>query len=256
MTGDLSGTPWPVRLGVNIDHVATIRQARGESDPDPVAAASLARLAGADQIVLHVREDRRHASPEDLRRILEIASVPVNLEMALTPEMEELALSLAPDRVTLVPERREERTTEGGLTLTASYLRNLKSFTRRCEGKKIRVSLFLDPDPEMIGRARKTGVDQVELHTGPFSRSFGSSGEKTEWARLTEAAFRIGENGLIVAAGHGLTLFNLPAILSLPGIAEVNIGHNIIARAVLFGMREAVSEIRSLILHAGRPLRS
>ena len=244
----------PVRLGVNIDHVATLRQARGEFDPDPVAAAHMARLAGADQIVLHVREDRRHANPDDLRRLRELVSVPVNLEMALTPEMEDLALSFAPARVTLVPERREERTTEGGLTLTPDYLDKLDRFVSRCMRKKIRVSLFLDPDPEVIEQSLGHGVDQVELHTGPYARFFGTDDHKNEWNRLRLAALHLGQNGLIVAAGHGLNLFNLPEILSLPGLREVNIGHNIIARAVLLGMREAVSEIRQVIMHtASRP---
>jgi pyridoxine 5-phosphate synthase len=238
----------PVRLGVNIDHVATLRQARGEFDPDPVAAAHLALLAGADQIVLHVREDRRHANPDDLRRIREIASVPVNLEMALTPDMEALALASAPSRVTLVPERRAERTTEGGLVLTKEYLGNLGPFVRKCAQKKIRVSLFLDPEPEMIKKSAGSGVDQIELHTGPYARSFGSDLEDGEWTRLYEAALLAGEQGLIVAAGHGLNLFNLSNVLALPGLREVNIGHNIIARAVLFGMKEAVTEIRTLIL--------
>jgi pyridoxine 5-phosphate synthase len=244
----------PVRLGINLDHVATLRQARGEFDPDPIAAAHLARLAGADQIVLHVREDRRHANPDDLRRIRELVSVPVNLEMALTPEMEDLALSFAPARVTLVPERREERTTEGGLILTPDYLDNLDRFVSRCARKKIRVSLFLDPDPEVIEQSIGHGVDQVELHTGPYARFFGTDDHHDEWNRLRLAALHLRQNGLIVAAGHGLNLFNLPEILSLPGLQEINIGHNIIARAVLYGMREAVSEIRQVIIHsASRP---
>lgn len=239
---------FPVRLGVNIDHVATLRQARGGFDPDPLAAAHLARLAGADQIVLHVREDRRHANETDLRRFRETVSLPVNLEMALTEEMAGLALSFSPERVTLVPEKRTERTTEGGLVLTPDYLKALDSFSRHCMEKGIRVSLFMDPDPEMLGRIPVFGVDQVELHTGPYSQAFGTSREGEELARLSAAATQVARQGLILAAGHGLTLFNLPRILGLPGLAEVNIGHSIIARAVLFGIRDAVSEVRSLLL--------
>jgi len=250
MNSENGFSSFPVRLGINIDHVATIRQARGEFDPDPVAAAHLARLAGADQIVLHVREDRRHANPDDLRRLRELVPVPVNLEMALTGEMEDLALSFTPARVTLVPERRAERTTEGGLTLTDAYLDRLDHFVARCVQRKIRVSLFLDPDPEMIDRSVGHGVDQVELHTGPFARSFGSDLENAEWGRLRESALRLRANGLIVAAGHGLNLFNLPHLLNLPGLEEVNIGHSVISRAILFGMREAVSEIRQLVVSA------
>lgn len=237
----------PVRLGVNIDHVATLRQARGEFDPDPLAAAHLARLAGADQIVLHVREDRRHANETDLRRFRETASLPINLEMALTEEMMSIALSFAPDRVTLVPEKRTERTTEGGLVLTSDYLNLVRSFAERCKERGIRVSLFMDPDLEMIEKASKTGADQIELHTGPFSRAFGSNAEAGEFQRLMGAAAMISQLDLIVAAGHGLTLFNLPRILSLPDLEEVNIGHSIISRALLFGLQEAVQEIRTLL---------
>ncbi|EQD25190.1 MAG: pyridoxine 5-phosphate synthase, partial [Leptospirillum sp. Group IV 'UBA BS'] len=234
-------------LGVNIDQVATLRQARGEFDPDPLAAAHLARLAGADQIVLHVREDRRHANEHDLRRIRETASLPVNLEMALTEEMADLALTLSPDRVTLVPEKRNERTTEGGLVLTSDYLKSLDLFSERCAKRGVRVSLFMDPDPEMLGKIPPSGVDQVELHTGPFARSFGTPREEEEFGRLILSATLLSRRGLVVAAGHGLTPFNLPRVLDIPGLAEVNIGHSIIARAVLFGLREAVSEVKTLL---------
>ncbi len=240
--------PFPVRLGVNIDHVATLRQARGEFDPDPLAAAHLARLAGADQIVLHVREDRRHANETDLRRFRETATLPVNLEMALTDEMAALALSFLPERVTLVPEKRNERTTEGGLVLSPDYLKALAPFSERCAEKGIRLSLFMDPDPEMLERIPSFGVDQVELHTGPYARAFGTSREGEEFARLSAAGAMLSRRDLVLAAGHGLNLFNLPRILGLPKLAEVNIGHSIIARAVLFGIREAVSEVRSLLL--------
>ncbi len=242
------GRALPVRLGVNIDHVATLRQARGEFDPDPLFAAQLARLAGADQIVLHVREDRRHANETDLRRLRETSSLPVNLEMALSPEMELLALSHRPERVTLVPEKRQERTTEGGLVLDEAFLSRLRPFAARCRESGIRVSLFMDPDPGMIARAGGTGVDQVELHTGPYARAFGGEDEEKALDELVRAAEAIHAMGMAVAAGHGLTLFNLPAILGLPWLSEVNIGHSIVGRAVLLGMREAVGEIRTLLL--------
>ena len=238
----------PVRLGVNIDHVATLRQARGEFDPDPLFAAQLARLAGADQIVLHVREDRRHANESDLRRLREISSLPVNLEMALSPSMERMALTHRPERVTLVPERREERTTEGGLVLDKAFLARLNPFVTRCREAGIRVSLFMDPDPNMIALAAGSGVDQVEIHTGPYSRAFGGAGESTALDDLVRASETIHSLGLLVAAGHGLTVFNLPSVLGLPRLSEVNIGHSIVARAVLLGMRDAVGEVRSLLL--------
>ncbi len=241
----------PVRLGVNIDHVATLRQARGEFEPDPLFAAHLARLAGADQIVLHVREDRRHANEGDLRRLRETASLPLNLEMALSPEMELMALEMKPERVTLVPERRQERTTEGGLGLDEGFLNRLVPFVSRCRAVGIRVSLFMDPDPERIARASKTGVDQIEIHTGPYARAFGGPEEKEALAALVRSAEAIASQGLLVAAGHGLTVHNLPPVLGIPRLFEVNIGHSIIARAVFFGMREAVGEVRSLLLGSG-----
>jgi len=241
----------PVRLGVNIDHVATLRQARGEFEPDPLFAAHLARLAGADQIVLHVREDRRHANESDLRRLRETASLPVNLEMALSPEMELMALEQRPERVTLVPERRQERTTEGGLGLDGGFLDRLVPFVSRCRAVGIRVSLFMDPDPEMIVRASGSGVDQIELHTGPYARAFGGPDEKGALEALVRSAETIHSQGLLVAAGHGLTVHNLSTVLAIPRLSEVNIGHSIIARAVFFGMREAVGEIRGLLLGAG-----
>ena len=238
----------PVRLGVNIDHVATLRQARGEFDPDPLFAAHLARLAGADQIVLHVREDRRHANESDLRRLRETSSLPLNLEMALSPEMELMALSHRPERVTLVPEKRQERTTEGGLVLDESFLGRLRPFVARCREAGIRVSLFMDPDPDMIARAEGTGVDQVEIHTGPYARAFGGVGEGVALQDLVRTSEAIHRMGLLVAAGHGLTVYNLPAVLALPDLSEVNIGHSIVARAVLLGMPEAVGEVRRLLL--------
>ena len=238
----------PVRLGVNIDHVATLRQARGEFDPDPLFAAHLARLAGADQIVLHVREDRRHANESDLRRLRETSSLPLNLEMALSPEMELMALSHRPERVTLVPEKRQERTTEGGLVLDESFLGRLRPFVARCREAGIRVSLFMDPDPDMIARAEGTGVDQVEIHTGPYARAFGGVGEGVALQDLVRTSEAIHRMGLLVAAGHGLTVYNLPAVLALPNLSEVNIGHSIVARAVLLGMPEAVGEVRRLLL--------
>ncbi|MGC8528610.1 MAG: pyridoxine 5'-phosphate synthase [Leptospirillia bacterium] len=246
----------PVRLGVNIDHVATLRQARGEFDPDPLFAAHLARLAGADQIVLHVREDRRHANESDLRRLRETSSLPINLEMALSSDMELMAFSYRPERVTLVPEKRQERTTEGGLVLDEAFLDRLRPFVARCRGEGIRVSLFMDPDPDMIARAEGTGVDQVEIHTGPYARAFGGVGEGAALEDLVRASEAIHRMGLQVAAGHGLTLHNLPAVLSLPALSEVNIGHSIVARAVLLGMPEAVGEIRRLLLPSWQGERS
>ena len=237
-----------MKLGVNIDHVATLRQARGEFDPDPLFAAHLARLAGADQIVLHVREDRRHANESDLRRLRETSSLPLNLEMALSPEMELMALSHRPERVTLVPEKRQERTTEGGLVLDESFLGRLRPFVARCREAGIRVSLFMDPDPDMIARAEGTGVDQVEIHTGPYARAFGGVGEGVALQDLVRTSEAIHRMGLLVAAGHGLTVYNLPAVLALPDLSEVNIGHSIVARAVLLGMPEAVGEVRRLLL--------
>ncbi len=238
-----------MRLGVNIDHVATVRNARRTFEPDPLYAAILAQMAGADQITLHVREDRRHVNEDDLRRIIENIHIPVNLEMAPTEEMKQIALKHKPNRVTLVPERREEITTEGGLDVV-SLKEFLKEFIKPLKDVGIEVSLFIDADLEQIKASEEIGANAVELHTGPYAEAWN----KFEWKKVEEelAKLRLAASfakslGLRVYAGHGLTYHNVKPITEIEEIEELNIGHSIVANAVLFGFERAVREMLSLI---------
>jgi len=238
-----------IRLGVNIDHVATIRNARRTFEPDPVHAAVIADLAGADQITLHVREDRRHVNERDLRLIKEVIHSRVNLEMAVTEEMINLALEVKPHQVTLVPEKREEITTEGGLDV-AGQKEKIKEAIKRLKEAGILVNLFIDPEEEQLKAAAEVGADAVELHTGRYAEAFAEKNEKLveeELERLRKAA-RLGKKlGLKVYAGHGLTYKNVKPIAEIPEIEELNIGHSIVANAVLKGLKEAVQEMIRLI---------
>ncbi len=236
------------KLGVNVDHIATIRQARKAIEPDPVAAALLAELAGADGITVHLRADRRHIQDSDVRRLREAVTTRLNLEMAATSEMIRIASRLRPDQATLVPERKGEITTAGGLDVVGN-LKTIRSAVKRLQKAGIRVSLFIDPRPEQVDAARATGTTAIELNTRAYSeacpRSPDRAGPKVqrEMAKVVAAAERGAEAGLDVLAGHGLTYRNVRLISDIPQIRELNIGHNIIARAALVGMDRAVQEM-------------
>ncbi len=239
-----------MRLGVNIDHVATVRQARRTFEPSPVFAALIAQQAGADQITLHLREDRRHIQDRDLELIKELVKIPVNLEMAPTEEMVEIALRVKPDRVTLVPEKREEITTEGGLDVS-SMRDALSGITKRLRGAGIEVSMFIDPEIPQVEASGEVGADGVELHTGTYAELWNAhrfAEADRELERIRESAKRARSLGLRVYAGHGLTYHNVKGILSLGDlIEELNIGHSIIANSVILGLERAVREMLSLI---------
>ena len=239
-----------MRLGVNVDHVATLRQARRTFEPSPVLAALIAQQAGADQITLHLREDRRHIQERDLELIKELVIVPVNLEMAPTMEMKEIALRVKPDRVTLVPERREEITTEGGLD-AAGMREFLSDYIKDFKEKGIEVSLFIDPEIKQVEASADTGADAVELHTGTYANLWNEhrfEEAERELKRIEEAGRIARDLGLRVYAGHGLTYQNVKGILKLKGlIEELNIGHSIVANSVIFGFERAVKEMLSII---------
>ncbi|MDP6849728.1 MAG: pyridoxine 5'-phosphate synthase [Planctomycetota bacterium] len=236
------------RLHVNIDHVATLRQARRESQPDPVAAAVLCELAGANGITVHLREDRRHIQDRDLRVLKETVKTTLNMELALTEEMIGIALDVLPDEVCIVPEKREELTTEGGLD-AAACLADLEREVPRLREAGIAVSLFVDPEPSAIEAAAKCGADFVELHTGCYANASGVEKEN-ELKRLDTSARYAHEFGLRVNAGHGLDYDNVQAVAALPFLEELNIGHAIISRAVLIGLDSAVREMQDRILSA------
>lgn len=229
-------------LGVNIDHVATIRQARQAAEPDPITAAAIAELAGADGITVHLREDRRHIQERDVRILRQTVQTHLNLEMAATPEMIKIALELQPDYVTLVPEKRQEVTTEGGLDLIALGDR-LPTIVEQLQSANIPVSLFIDPDSSQIQAAARSQAQFIELHTGSYAHH-PSSTQLQILAKSTAEAISL---GLRVNAGHGLTYTNVGAIAKIPGLEELNIGHSIISRAVLVGLDRAVREMKQLI---------
>jgi pyridoxine 5-phosphate synthase len=238
-----------VRLGVNIDHVATVRNARRTFEPDPVHAAVIADLAGADQITLHVREDRRHVNERDLKLIKELIHSKVNLEMAITEEMIQLALEVKPHQVTLVPERREEITTEGGLDVV-NQMEKVKSAVERLKRTGITVNLFVDPEEEQIRASAQVGADAVELHTGTYAEAWArnnAEGVERELERLRKSATLAKTLGLKVYAGHGLTYKNVKPIAQIPEVEELNIGHSIVANAILKGLKEAVQEMLRIV---------
>jgi pyridoxine 5-phosphate synthase len=237
-----------VLLGVNIDHVATVRQARGTHYPSVVQAAELAESAGADSITVHLREDRRHIQDEDVRILCSSTKTRVNLEMAITREMLGIALQRMPSDVCLVPEKREELTTEGGLDVVANRAA-VAAAIAQLSGAGIRVSLFIDPDPEQLDAARQAGAPVVELHTGTYADATGSE-QKMELQRLHEACLTGHGMGLQINAGHGLHLGNVQDVARLPHMNELNIGHSIIARAIFVGLEVAVQEMKELILTA------
>ena len=234
------------RLGVNVDHVATVRQARRTVEPDPVTAAALAELAGADSITVHLREDRRHIQDRDVEILRRTVKTGLNLEMAATDEMVGIALKLRPDSVTLVPEKRAELTTEGGLDVM-QHRHSLLQPIELLRQAGIVVSLFIDPDAEQIKAAHRLGANVIEIHTGNYCDAVSSEIRRNELARI-EAAVRVGRKlGLGISAGHGLDYRNIGAVVALGGIEEYNIGHSIVSRAVLVGMEQAVREMVALV---------
>ena len=233
-------------LGVNIDHVATIRQARRAPEPDPVWAAALAELGGADAITVHLREDRRHIQDRDLEVLRRTVQVKLNLEGAIAPAMVEIACLVKPDQVTLVPERREEITTEGGLDVVVHRAATQEA-VRRLHGAGIAVSLFIDPSPEQIAAAAELGVEAVELHTGSYANATSAAEQGLRLTDLARGGELVRRAGLALAAGHGLTYRNVVPVARLEGMGELNIGHSIVARAVLVGFTQAVKEMKALL---------
>jgi pyridoxine 5-phosphate synthase len=254
--------PNRLRLGVNIDHVATIRNARGGHHPDPVRAARMAEQAGADGITAHLREDRRHISDHDIARLLETIEVPLNLEMAATPEMLSIALMHRPHAVCIVPERREERTTEGGLDVARGH-NELAPIVRQLSEAGIRVSMFINPDPIQLDMSKRIGAPVVELHTGAYCEAQGEARER-ELARIVAAAAHAAEIGLECHAGHGLTFDTVGPVAAIATIAELNIGHFLVGEAIFTGFETAIRRMRAQMdrargekrdakLHDGRP---
>lgn len=252
MNGEISANR-PILLGVNVDHVATLRQARGTRYPDPVQAAFVAEAAGADLITIHLREDRRHIQERDVEILGSTLDTRMNLEMAVTEDMLEFAERLRPEDVCLVPERREELTTEGGLDVAGQPAR-IRDACARLAAAGVRTSLFIDPDPAQIDAAAEAGAPVIEIHTGRFAEERGR-GRDEELARIRDAANRGSGLGLVVNAGHGLGFHNVSDIARIEPIRELNIGHAIIARAVFSGLDRAVRDMRSLMDAARASLR-
>jgi pyridoxine 5-phosphate synthase len=245
-----------IELGVNIDHVATIRQARRTYEPDPVWAAVEAHLGGADGITVHLREDRRHIQDEDVRRLRELTHIKLNLEMAATDEMVGIACKLKPEMAMLVPEGRQEVTTEGGLDIAGQEAR-IKTQVAKLADAGIMTSVFIDADPVQVEAAARVGARVCEIHTGPYAHAFHSRGRDAESApvvaeleKIRRAGKLIRERSMRFNAGHALNYFNVEPVASLPGVRELHIGHAIVSRAVFVGMREAVKEMKALMTGA------
>jgi pyridoxine 5-phosphate synthase len=245
----LSPTPSEILLGVNIDHVATVRQARGTRYPEPIQAALVAEQAGADAITLHLREDRRHIQDRDVEMLRDILQTRMNLEMAVTPEMADIACRIRPADCCLVPERREELTTEGGLDV-ASRQDAMRAFCARLAEAGIRVSLFIDADPVQIEAARAVGAPVIEIHTGHYADAHDPVERATQLERIRSAVELGLSLGLQVNAGHGLDYHNVKAIAAIPGVRELNIGHSIIARALFSGLDRAVRDMKDVMERA------
>jgi len=235
-----------MNLGVNIDHIATIRQARRTEYPDPVAAVALCLAGGADGITAHLREDRRHIQDRDMERLAAIPGLHLNMEMGTTEEMVAICARLKPAACCLVPEKREELTTEGGLDV-AAHKERLKPIVARLAAAGVRVSMFIDPLPEQIRASREIGAPVVELHTGHYANLHGEA-KAAELRAIADGAKMAADLGLIVHAGHGLTLTNTPAIVAIPEIVELNIGHAIVADALFTGMRQAVADFKAIMV--------
>jgi pyridoxine 5-phosphate synthase len=233
-------------LGVNIDHVATLRQARGGREPDPIGAAVLVELAGADGIVVHLREDRRHIQDRDLILLKETVQTKLNLEMATDEKIVKIALKVKPDLITLVPERRQELTTEGGLDVS-KHRKRIEVLINQFHDHGIRVSLFIDPDLKQVRAANNMKADSIELHTGPYAHASGFKEEEAEFESLLLAAQLGLQLGLGINAGHGLNYQNVKRLRQIPEIAEFNIGHSIMARSIFVGLGRAVREMKELV---------
>ncbi len=241
-----------IELGVNIDHIATLRNARGTTYPDPIKAALMAEEAGADAITLHLREDRRHMKDADVRAIRPLLMTRMNLESAVTSEMIDFACEIKPQDVCLVPERREELTTEGGLDVIR-YFDIVKTAIGRLKDAGVQVSLFIDPEADQIAAAREAGAPVIELHTGRYANAENKSVLDHELQRIVEGIAEGKKHGLKVNAGHGLHYDNVVPIARLDGISELNIGHAIVAQAVFTGWKNAIAEMKALIVGARRP---
>lgn len=235
-----------VELGVNIDHVATLRQARRTYEPDPVWAAALAELGGADCITIHLREDRRHINDRDVETLRHTVRMKLNLELSSAREIVDIACKVRPDQATLVPERREEVTTEGGLDIV-SHRDAVKRAIDNLRNNGISVSMFIDPDPEQIELSKEFGADAVELHTGCYANAKPGEMQHAELLKLTEGGRLVRKLGMHLHAGHGLNYHNVLPIARIPDMKELNIGHSIVSRAVFVGMKEAVREMKDLI---------
>ena len=247
-----------IELGVNVDHVATVRQARRTYEPDPVWAAVEAHLGGADGITVHLREDRRHIQDEDVRRLRELTHIKLNLEMAATDEMVAVARRIRPEMAMLVPEGRKEITTEGGLDIVAQEKRLKRSVARLAEAGIV-VSVFIDADPRQVEAAQRVGAAVCEVHTGPYARAFHEKGRDAEspavisqLRKIAKAGERIRALGMRFNAGHALNYFNVQPVARLAGVRELHIGHAVVSRAMFVGMREAVREMKRLITEAAR----
>ena len=234
------------KLGVNIDHVATLRQARGESDPDPIQAARICEEEGADSIVCHLREDRRHIQEKDVRILRKVVKTRLNLELSLNPEIVEIALKIHPDQATIVPERRQEVTTEGGIDVIAHFSR-IKNAFKKLQEKGIIVSLFIAPNKRQIDKTKEAGIDMIELHTGQYALAKSEQSIRRELQKLNEMTQYARRLGLTVSAGHGLKYDNTKAVAQISGMEELNIGHSIISRAVFVGLAQAVQEMSALV---------
>ena len=232
-------------LGVNIGHVATLRNARGGKDPDTILAADICEQNGATSITTHLREHRRHIKDEDVRTLIKTLKTNLNLEMAVTEEMGQIALEVKPHSVCLVPEKRQEITTEGGLDV-AGQLEKITEFVKKLKSAGIIVSLFIDPSEEQVRASAKTGAQFIEMHTGQYSEAFGTEKEETEFLKLKNSAALAQSLGLKVNAGHGLNYDNVSRMHEIPGLYELNIGHSIISRAVFTGLAKAVREMADL----------
>jgi pyridoxine 5-phosphate synthase len=238
-----------IYLGVNIDHVATLRNARGTKYPDPVHAAEIAERAGADGITIHLREDRRHIVDRDVRILRETLQTRMNLEMAVTDEMVSIALETRPEFVCLVPEKREELTTEGGLDVVGQ-LEKIKAATTKMAEVGIKVSLFIDADREQIDAAKATGAPYIELHTGHYADAKTEEDQQDELKKIAAAASYADDLGIVVNAGHGLTYHNVAPIAALPEIYELNIGHSIMGRAMFDGLQKSVADMKAIMTEA------